>query len=113
MNDQKPLAGLNVSRTRSRPTGPDNLAYRWGHHLRLGALAGVRTGPAVVGWAGLTCSTDVHKLVCPHRVDEVAQVFVVKVAGEEAWQVDLKAHRQNVKLSAGSRNKGADWGRGG
>lgn len=46
-----------------------------------------------------------HKLVCAHRVDEVAQVFVVEVAGEEAWQVDLNADRCKVKLSERSTNK--------
>lgn len=96
---------------RNTPSGPDNVGQRWGRHLRLRALAGVGAGAAVVDRAGLTWSADMHKLIRPHRVDEVTQVFVVKVAREEAWQVDLNTHTQNGKLSQRAVNKGADGGR--
>lgn len=60
-----------------------------GGHLSLRDLAGIRTRAVVVRRPALTRSADIHKLIRPHRVDEVTQVFVVKVARQEAWHVDL------------------------
>lgn len=68
-------------------------------HLDLGALAGVRAGAVAVCRHALTLTltltahVHVHELVAPHRVDEVAQVFVVNVAGQEAGQIHLNGSK--------------------
>ena len=69
-----------------------------GGYLSLGALGG---GPSVpVRGAPLTrWSAGAHELVGPHRVDEVAQVFVVKVTGQEAGHVDLEGEGRSVRRS--------------
>lgn len=74
-----------------RGTSPQGLrmGVKTGGHLRLRALAGIWTGAVVVRGPTLTWSADIHKFIRPHRVDEVTQVFVVKVARQEAWHVDL------------------------
>lgn len=70
-------------------------------HLSVRALAGIRAGAVVVSRPALTRSADIHELICPHRVDEVTQVFVVKVARQETRHVDLnkcKTQLENNEL---------------
>lgn len=58
-------------------------------HLSVRTLADIWTWAVVVHRSALTWSADIHKLIGPHWIDEVTQVFVVKVAGQETWHVDL------------------------
>lgn len=88
--------GLNVSRQRARLQG----GGRWGvrAHLRLRTLAGIRTRALVVRRPALALGADIHKLIRSHRVDEVTQVLVVKVARQEAGHVDLKRCNMEGKM---------------
>lgn len=64
-----------------------------GGHLSLSGLADIRTWAVIVHRPALTA--DIHKLIRPHGVDEVTQVFVVKVARQKTWHVDLNKGKEN------------------
>lgn len=50
----------------------------------------LRTRALIVRRPALALAASIHKLIPSDRIDEVTQVFVVKVAGQEAGHVDLK-----------------------